>query len=135
MKTRCNNENIPQYHDYGGRGIGYDPSWENFEGFYDDMSNSYFEGAELDRIDVNLNYSKENCRWVDVYTQAYNKRQYSSNTSGKAGVSFRKDADKWVARISVKGTRINLGFFEDKASAIKAREDAELKFYGEVKGV
>lgn len=135
MKTRCNNENIEQYSDYGGRGISYDPAWECFENFHHDMAATYFDGAELDRKDVNLGYSAENCRWVDVYTQAYNKRLYSSNTSGKVGVSYRKDISAWVARINVKGERLTLGRFNNKEDAIKARESAEIEFYGEIKGV
>ena len=39
----------------------------------------------------------------------------------------------WYARISVNYKEISLGYFRDFNLAVKAREAAELKYYGEVK--
>ena len=52
MKCRCDNDHTENY---GFRGIGYDESWTTFEVFWEDMGESYVEGLELDRIDVNGN--------------------------------------------------------------------------------
>lgn len=72
MKRRCNDPKNKSYARYGGRGITYDPRWEEFDNFYNDMKEHYQEGLSLDREDVNGNYTKENCRWVDKETQANN---------------------------------------------------------------
>lgn len=54
----------------------------SLESFRDDMYESYLEHAEeygeknttLDRIDVNGDYCKENCRWITKGEQSFNRR-------------------------------------------------------------
>jgi len=74
MKHRCNYEKSPNYIYYGGRGIIYDQKWETFEGIFEDMGQSYFDNGTIDRIDVNGNYTKENCKWVSLKEQGENRR-------------------------------------------------------------
>jgi len=50
-----------------------------------------------------------------------------SNTSGIKGVSFHIGNDKWYAYIE-DTRRINLGFYTEKAEAVKARFWAEIEF-------
>lgn len=135
MKARCYNKNNKDYQDYGGRGISVCDEWrESFLKFYEDMYEGYEESLELDRIDVDGDYCKSNCRWATEQEQAWNKRIYKSNKSGVAGVTWNKKASKWEARISKDGKEHYLGFHIEKESAIKARLDAEIEFYGETKG-
>lgn len=57
----------------------------------------------------------------------------SSNTSGILGVRFRKDRNKWYAEIQVNNQKHYLGSYTNKEDAIKARLDAEIKYFGEYK--
>jgi hypothetical protein len=73
MKKRCLNEKNPNYYNYGGRGITVSSEWMNFENFFADMGHPE-PGMQLDRIDNNAGYSKENCRWATPKQNARNKR-------------------------------------------------------------
>ncbi len=72
MKQRCSNKNAQSYKRYGGRGITYDKRWDTFEIFLADMGERPV-GTTLDRIDVDGNYTKNNCRWATVKEQSNNK--------------------------------------------------------------
>lgn len=74
MKARCLNANEPAYKHYGGRGITVCKRWMKFENFYEDMVTSYAPNLSLDRINVNGNYNKSNCRWATRTQQANNTR-------------------------------------------------------------
>lgn len=73
MKQRCLNPHHESYKDYGGRGIEIDSRWMNFDEFIFDMGKRP-HGKTLDRIDVNGNYCKENCRWATAKMQSRNRR-------------------------------------------------------------
>ncbi len=49
----------------------------------------------------------------------------SDNISGKTGVSWDKNAQRWVAKITFKKKNYWLGYYKDKDEAIKVRTTAE----------
>jgi hypothetical protein len=74
MKQRCTNLNHPQYKDWGGREISYDPRWESFDNFYSDMGDRPSSTHTLERKDNDGNYSKDNCEWATPVRQGRNRR-------------------------------------------------------------
>jgi hypothetical protein len=74
MLARCLNPNNDRFSDYGGRGITICEEWLEFSKFLSDMGDRP-SGTTLDRIDCNIGYNKDNCRWTDPKTQANNRRR------------------------------------------------------------
>ena len=60
-----------------------------------------------------------------------NKSKLKSNTSGITGVSWDKKRNKWIASVYYKRKRVHIGYFINKEDAIRARIEAETKYYGE----
>lgn len=76
IKRRCRNETDARYHQYGGRGIKICVEWlESFDNFAEwALANGYEENLTLERIDVNGDYCPENCKWITLQEQAFNKQ-------------------------------------------------------------
>lgn len=65
MIQRCTNENEPNYHRYGGRGISVCDAWNDFANFEKwALANGYQRHLKLDREDNDGNYEPENCRFI-----------------------------------------------------------------------
>lgn len=71
ITQRCNNKKNPSYINYWRRGIKCERN--NFEEFYKDMWDSYEDLLTIERIDVNWNYCKANCKRIPMEEQYYNR--------------------------------------------------------------
>jgi hypothetical protein len=74
----------------------------------------------------------KNLRLVTNQQNLFNKSSLSKrNFSGFTGVFWSKKARKWQVSIVYNGKNIYLGLYSNKEDAIKARKEAEIKYYGE----
>lgn len=94
-----------------------------------------FPNSEIvDHIDHNtLNNQKSNLREVIPQQNSMNHKISKSNTSGVTGVDWSKTHNLWRARIHFKRKEISLGYYANFDDAVKARREAEDKYYGEYK--
>lgn len=73
MIDRCHNKSSRGYKNYGARGITVCSSWRDFRNFFKDMGEAP-NGMQIDRINNDLGYSPDNCRWVTPVENCRNKR-------------------------------------------------------------
>ena len=116
MKQRCLNPKNEQYHNYGGRGITICDRWINsLQNFVADMGKKPSRNFTLERINVNLGYCPENCKWITKKEQSLNKR-----TSVKLEIKgVTKNASEWDKEMNLpEGTvcrRLKRGWSSSRA--------------------
>jgi hypothetical protein len=90
------------------------------------------EGQIIDHINHDVTDNrKANLRLCTTSQNAMNKKLPSNNTSGHKGVHYCNTRKRWIANIGVMRKSIYLGSFRNKQDAIKAREHAEVIYFGE----
>lgn len=74
---------------------------------------------------------KYNLRIATNQENTMNAEIKSNNTSGVTGVGWDKRYGKWEARIKKDYKSIHLGYFDVFEDAVRARKEAEKKYFGE----
>lgn len=88
--------------------------------------------TEVDHINHNkLDNRKSNLRPCKNSENGKNKKIMNTNISGEIGVSYKASLNKWQASITSDCKRIYLGVYSDFDDAVKARKEAEKKYFGE----
>ena len=86
-------------------------------------------GYEVDHIDLNKSNNKiENLRLITHYENKKKQKFPVNNTSGMQGVYWYPNYNKWLVKIMEKNKPIHIGYYENKADAIKARKAAEIQY-------
>lgn len=121
MMRRCSDKS---FKDYGARGIEVCPAWLDVRVFHEwALANGYADHLTIDRVNVDLGYSPDNCRWVAHAEQKENVRLLTaSNKSGYRGVSKKHGRNVWLSRIRFDGKVVHLGHHKDPLSAAMAHD-------------
>jgi hypothetical protein len=132
MIDRCENPNNNAFDYYGGRGIRVCDEWRNKDtgkrAFCEwAMSHGYKKGLTIDRIDTNGDYTPDNCRWVTMEEQCWNRRA-RPNKTGYAGVTRQAWNGRYKASITTKGKRTVLGTYDTAEEAGNAYQEARSKY-------
>jgi hypothetical protein len=138
IKTRCLNQNDPNYPRYGSRGITVCDEWrQSFESFRDYVSrlpNFDNEDYSLDRINNDGNYEPGNVRWATDKEQCRNMRvNHLVTYNGKT-----QCVADWADEIGLKSemifNRLKLGWTIERALTQKPRRSPRkplVEFHGE----
>ena len=118
--------------------------YKNKDGYFDSVDKTTSKHVKLHRLIMGFpdnrvvdhidrdktNNRKSNLRLCTMKENCRNRSVLDSNKSGTPGVCWHKRDKKWQASITVNYKRIYLGSFVNKDEAIKARLEAEKKYYG-----
>lgn len=99
MKQRCYNPKSENYKHYGGKGIKICSQWlKDSKNFYNwSINNGYADSLSIDRINVNSDYEPNNCRWINMKSQANNRSNNRLITiKGKT-----KTASQWAEEFGI----------------------------------
>lgn len=114
MICRCENFKSKKAHIYALKGVRVCDRWMQFDSFLEDMGLAPY-GLSIDRIDGNLGYEPENCRWAT-------SKEQSNNTAANRMVSYRgriQNVSQWAEEIGVKQNtilyRLRRGWSIDRA--------------------
>jgi len=100
MKHRCVSKHPSISPNYRERGISVCAEWDDFVIFLKDMGTRPTPRHQLDRIDNDKGYSRENCRWVTAtqnrnntrqnrYIEFDGKRQTIAEWANELGINYR----------------------------------------------
>ena len=143
MMQRCYDEKSlqrrPSY-----KSVSVCKEWHNFQIFGKWFDNNHIDGWHLDKDILsrqdNKIYSPETCLFIPLELNSFMTSTQHNNRSGKAGVDWHKDANKWQSRIcDGSGRRMDLGRYENKEDAIEAyknkREDLANEWRDKMKDI
>lgn len=123
IRQRCNNPNCKIFKNYGGRGIKLCDEWNDFNNFKEwAMINGYKDNLSIDRIDVNGNYTPDNCRWVTNKIQANNKRNNRLLTLNGTTKTMSEWSEETGIKVSTIWERLNKGWSVERALSQKVVE-------------
>lgn len=117
MRQRCINPNVVGYPNYGGRGIKVCDDWQRFAPFKEwALRAGYGPGLEIDRRDVNGDYTPENCHWMPRHNNRNktNSRMITAFGETKEMTAWVEDPRCAVGYSALK-KRLNRGIVPEKA--------------------
>ena len=125
-------KNYCWFSDYNGYFVAKDKSHKNIKLHRIIMGLHYGDNKIVDHIN-HYKYDNRKCnlRIVTNQQNLMNQKLKNNNTSGVIGVHWSDAYNYWVAQIGYKGNKINLGTYQNFDEAVKARKEAEEKYFGE----
>lgn len=102
MHARCTYRKHPAYARY--KDLGICKEWYVFAKFQSDMSDMWFKGSTLERIDNEAGYQLGNCRWATRREQANNRKNtvYLEHNGDRMPLTY------WAERVGITANALRL---------------------------
>lgn len=119
MKKRCFVLSNPSFKDYGKRGISVCSEWlgecgsTNFIEWA--LSHGYREGLSIERVDVNKDYSPQNCTFIDIGMQGDNRRNSKRIAYNGKVMLLKEWADALEMNYGALKRRLQIGWSIEKS--------------------
>ena len=107
--ARCDNPKAASYKNYGDRGITVCKEWHDFYKFVEDVSPKP-EDHQLDRVDNDKGYSKENCKWATAKQNTNNRRNTKYITYNGVTLSLSEWSEKVNVGTETLRARLRMGW-------------------------
>lgn len=126
MIERCNNPNCKQYRYYGAEGKKVCDEWLGTEGFirfYEwAKANGYSEDLTIERKNVNLGYSPENCCWIPRNEQSNNTRKTVRIFFNNKEYTLKELSEEYGVKKENIVNRLKLGWTLEEVLEIEKRD-------------
>lgn len=112
---RCRDPKHRDYPYYGGRGIQYDPRWEDHSAFLSDMGYAPTPEHTIERRDNDGHYCASNCYWATRKEQANNTSRNHYIAINGVTKTLAQWCEHYGAPVNRVGNRIRMGWDEVRA--------------------
>lgn len=136
MKQRCYNPNYPEYPLYGERGIKISNEWLGKYGAIKfiiwSLENGWEDGLTIDRMNNDLGYSPDNCRWTDDAEQSHNRRNvtfYEYNGKSLTLNQIAKELNLDSSKLYKLVNKENIDLYDAIDIIMKPKEPKPIKIY------
>ena len=99
MRQRCSKNNPDKKKYYSDRGIEICPQWSDYSTFLNDMGECPSKEFTLDRIDNEVGYQPNNCRWVTKVQQNKNRPSHQRLLTHNG---ITKTATEWAIEVGIR---------------------------------
>jgi hypothetical protein len=128
MLGRATRPNHDSFADYGGRGITVCERWLTFSHFLEDMGECQ-PHEEIDRIDNDKGYCKENCRWTTRQQNVLNRRNTLYVSPLGVRMTLHKCAEIFHIQYECLRRRVQAGWNIAKALMLPMQKGGRGKCY------
>lgn len=122
MRRRCRSKKGNRAHVYYLRGITVADEWQDYLEFKKwALANGWRDGLQLDRIDNDLGYSPNNCRWVTSKENNNNRRNNKKYVFFGELLTASQAGDKYGYKYATICARIRKGATPNESVTRKLR--------------